>query len=516
MHPLHRIQPRRRAAVKHTMNDQRDFDVILNSRFPLVAVETHEETRLVTMVERVANIRSNALFTWTLTDGLRRRNHPDLNAVRGPIPETQELEGCLRHIYATPQNGIYVLLDVHHYLKEPIVQRLIKSTALEYQKCARTIVVVGHKLELPDDLLRMCARFEFALPDANAIRVLIKEEAQRLFAKENMWGKLRGQQEAVDALVQNLVGVPMEDACRLIRQAIQDDGAITMDDLSALLSAKHKLLGTEGVLSMELETAKFSDVAGLANLKRWLEQRKAAFIGDAAQMGLDTPKGVMLLGVQGGGKSLAAKSVAGAWGVPLMRLDFAAVYNKWLGETERNLRDALKNAEAMAPCVLWIDEIEKGIATGDGDGGESRRILGTLLTWMAERKSKVFLVATANDIERLPPELVRKGRLDEIFFVDLPAAATRAEIFRLHLAKRKQDPDKFDLHALAAAAEEFSGAEIEQVIVAGLYESVARKQLLTTAILAEELGRTRPLSVVMAEKIEYLRQWAAGRTVAAG
>jgi SpoVK/Ycf46/Vps4 family AAA+-type ATPase len=289
-----------------------------------------------------------------------------------------------------------------------------------------------------------------------------------------------------------------------------------MEDLGGLLRAKHKLLGTEGVLSMELETARFSDVAGLAHLKRWLEQRKAAFLGDAAAMGLDTPKGIMLLGVQGGGKSLAAKAVAGAWGVALMRLDFAAVYNKWLGETERNLRDALKNAEAMAPCVLWIDEIEKGIATGDGDGGESRRILGTLLTWMAERKSKVFMVATANDIERLPPELVRKGRLDEIFFVDLPDDVTRAEIFGLHLAKRKQDPAKFDLAKLAVDADGFSGAEIEQAIVSALYEGYARKQSLSTAIIAEELARTRPLSVVMAEKVAYLRAWAAERTVPAG
>ncbi len=498
------------------MNDQRDFEVIINSRFPLVAVETHEETRLTALLERVANVRNQALFIWTATDGLRRQNHADLNAVRGAIPETRELPSCLRHIYATPQNGIYALLDVHHYLKEPIVQRLIKSTALEYHKCARTIVVVGHKLDLPDDLLRMCARFEFSLPDANAIRALVKEEAQRLFASENMRGTLRGQQEAADLLVQHLVGVPVEDARRLVRQAILDDGAITMTDLQGVLRTKHQLLGSEGVLSMELETTKFSDVAGLVHLKRWLDQRKAVFLGDAAALGLDAPKGLMLLGVQGGGKSLAAKAVAGAWGVPLMRLDFAAVYNKWLGETERNLRDALKNAEAMAPCVLWIDEIEKGIAAGDGDGGESRRILGTLLTWMAERKSKVFLVATANDIERLPPELVRKGRLDEIFFVDLPDAATRAEIFRLHLNKRNQDAEKFELATLASGADGFSGAEIEQAIVSALYESFARKQRLSTELVSEELARTRPLSVVMAEKIAYLRQWASDRTVPAG
>jgi SpoVK/Ycf46/Vps4 family AAA+-type ATPase len=220
--------------------------------------------------------------------------------------------------------------------------------------------------------------------------------------------------------------------------------------------------------------------------------------------------------VQGSGKSLAAKAVAGSWNVPLLRLDFATLYNKYYGETERNLRQALKAAEAMAPCVLWIDEIEKGLAVDDGaDGGLSRRVLGTLLTWMAERDARVFLAATANDVSRLPPELLRKGRFDEIFFVDLPDAPTREEIFRIHLGRRKLAPEAFDVRALAAAADGFSGAEIEQAVVAAGYEAHAAKRPLDTALVAEELARTRPLSVVMAERVAELRAWAAGRTVPA-
>jgi SpoVK/Ycf46/Vps4 family AAA+-type ATPase len=321
--------------------------------------------------------------------------------------------------------------------------------------------------------------------------------------------------EAVTLISQHLVGLCTEDASRIVRQCLTDDGQITIEDVARVLKAKQDKLGTNGVVQMELGNTQLADVAGLANLKRWLLQRRAAFIGDAAAMGLDPPKGMLLLGVQGGGKSLAAKAVAGAWHLPLLRLDFGTLYDKWLGETERKLREALKFADSMAPCVLWMDEIEKGIATGASDGGESRRLLGTLLTWMSERQSKVFMVATANDIENLPPELIRKGRFDEIFFVDLPDAATRAEIFKLHLARRKLDPAKFDLAKLAEAAKGFSGAEIEQAIVSGLYEAHATGKPLNTVHVLTETVRTRPLSVVMAEKIAALRAWAATRTVSA-
>jgi SpoVK/Ycf46/Vps4 family AAA+-type ATPase len=264
-----------------------------------------------------------------------------------------------------------------------------------------------------------------------------------------------------------------------------------------------------------MDRVSMDDVAGLVRLKTWLQQRRTVFLAPEAPPGLDAPKGLLLLGVQGGGKSLAAKAVAGAWHVPLLRLDFGVLYNKYYGETERNLRQALKTAAVMAPCVLWIDEIEKGLAVDDNEGGPSKRVLGTLLTWMAEREEKVFLVATANDITALPPELLRKGRFDEIFFVDLPDHEVRTAIFSIHLRKRDQDAGGFDLEALAIASEGFSGAEIEQAVVSALYTAHARNESLSSAHIQEEIANTRPLSVLMAEKIAYLRAWASERTVPA-
>ncbi len=308
-----------------------------------------------------------------------------------------------------------------------------------------------------------------------------------------------------------------DDAQPLIRQALRDDNGITLDDIHRVLRTKRESLADGGLLDFEIDSGSFADVGGLKSLKRWLELRRPALTGDAAKLGVEAPKGVLLLGVQGAGKSLAAKAIAGSWGLPLMRLDFAMLYNKFHGETERNLRQALKQAEAMAPCVLWIDEIEKGLASDSAasDGGVSRRVLGTLLTWMAERRSRTFLVATSNDVSQLPPELLRKGRMDEIFFVDLPDQAVREDIFRIHLKKRKHDPAQFEVSKLASAADGFSGAEIEQSVVAAIYEALAEKAPLASAHVLSEIGRTRPLSVVMAEKVAELREWAAGRTVRA-
>ena len=279
--------------------------------------------------------------------------------------------------------------------------------------------------------------------------------------------------------------------------------------------AKYELLGQDGVLSFEYETASFNQVGGLAALKQWLSIRREAFLADESELTLDRPKGILLVGIQGSGKSLAAKAVAGVWHVPLLRLDFGTLYNKFFGETEKNIRKALELAEVMAPCVLWVDEIEKGISTGDSDSGTSQRVLATLLTWMAENRNPVFIVATANDIKSLPPELIRKGRLDEIFFVDLPAPSTRAEIYRIHLEKRESDPAAFDLMELADRSVGFSGAEIEQVVVSGLYRSMAQKQALSQTMLLEEITQTRPLSVVMADEISQLQAWAKDRTVPA-
>ena len=332
------------------------------------------------------------------------------------------------------------------------------------------------------------------------------------------WGSEHGHREvqttnkAIELLVRNLAGLTATDARRLALKAINDNGVISESDFPAVMRAKYELLGRDSLLSFEFETAQFAEIGGMRRLRAWLEVRKS-FFRDDVPPNLDPPRGVLLLGVQGCGKSLAAKAAAGIFGVPLLRLDFSVLYSKYYGETERNLTKALETAETMAPCVLWLDEIEKGLSTGDDDDGLSRRVLGILLTWMAERRKPVFTVATANDILRLPPEMVRKGRFDEIFFVDLPSAQIRRDVLCIHLRKRSLDPAHFDLDALTNATEGFSGSEIEQAIVSSMYTAHANSRSLTQADLLAEIQQTRPLSVLMAEKVSEIRDWASSRTV---
>jgi SpoVK/Ycf46/Vps4 family AAA+-type ATPase len=356
------------------------------------------------------------------------------------------------------------------------------------------------------------ARFKLKLPGPDTLRAWLNDEA-RQWARQNPGRRVRTDDQTLKSLVAQLNGLTEIDARRLIRSAIHDDGAITESDFPPLLKAKYDLLDQGGVLAFELDTARFTDIGGLRTLRGWLERRKTAFV--EPQPALDPPRGILLVGVQGAGKSLAAKAVAGLWRLPLLRLDFGVLYNKFFGETERNLREALRTAESMSPCVLWVDEIEKGIASGDYDSGTSKRVLGTLLTWLAERSRPVFLVATANRIDALPPELIRKGRLDEIFFVDLPDTETRAQIFSIHLRKRGQQTSDFDLGELARCSDGFSGAEIEQAVVAGLYKAREQQRPLDGEHLLGELRETRPLSVVMSEHLTALRHWARDRTVPA-
>ena len=488
------------------MPDLHDLELLLRSDTPLLLIESLEEPRLVELTARLALRINEPAFCWTLTDGLRRL---DID-----FPAQRQLSAppdLLRHIRVTPQRGVYLLLDFHPFLADPLHVRLIKEIAQGYGELRRGLIFASHALEIPPEVRHLSARFRLRLPDRNRILALIREEAQAW--QHAVKGRaFRANREAIEQLSRNLLGVTESDARRLIRTAIRNDGAITAEDVKEVARAKYELLAPDGAVSFEYDTATFADIAGLDNLKAWLERRRGGFLGTTTA---DPPKGILLLGVQGGGKSLAAKAVAGRFGVPLLRLDFGALYDKYYGETEKNLRRVLETAEVMAPCVLWMDEIEKGIASGGDTDGVGQRVLGTLLTWMAERRSAVFLVATANDISRLPPELIRKGRLDEVFFVDLPTAEVRARIFEIHLKRRGLGPADFDLPLLAEASEGFSGAGIEQVVVSAVYAAESDETPVATATLLTELQRTQPLSVVMAEQIAGLREWALGRTVPA-
>jgi len=447
------------------------------------------------------------LFRWTITDGLQR-----IDISLEPQSLNSQPTDVLKHIRAVSKPGIYVLLDFHPFLEDPVHVRLIKDICIQYRNVPRQLILMSHKISMPHELETFSARFDMDLPSEEE-RARIVKRAVNDYGKDHPGSRVQVDRKAHSLLLQNLAGLTYSDTERLARNAIYVDGAITKSDLPGVMQAKYELLNRGGALQFEYDTARFSDVGGLARLKKWLTQRRPAFERDSTASHLDAPKGILLLGIQGCGKSLAAKATSGIFGVPLLRLDFGAIYDKYHGETERKLRESLKTADVMSPCVLWIDEIEKGIAGRGGETGTTQRVLGTFLTWMAERKSQVFIVATANDISTLPPELVRKGRFDEIFFVDLPGPKIRAAILAIHLTNRKQALGDFDIDGLAKAMNGFSGAEVEQAVVSALYAAHAKNLPLATEHILEEIGQTRPLSVVMREKIATMRDWAAGRTV---
>ncbi|MCD8523706.1 MAG: AAA family ATPase [Saccharospirillaceae bacterium] len=490
------------------MQDLHDLSLLLERQVPLLLLESHEEARALEMLTRLAIRRGLALQQWTLSDGLRRLGFGEDVAAADSTQPTD----ALRIVREREQGGLFVFCDLHPFLEEPLVVRLLKDIALQHERYGKTVVLLSHRLQAPPELQRLAVSFSLQLPDDSQLLALVKEEAQR-YAKLS-GRKVRSDNDTLQQLVANLKGLTFSDARRLVRGAIVDDGAITQDDVPAVSRAKMALLDMDGVMSFEYDTARFSDVAGLEVMKTWLAQRQKAFMTAERKL---RPRGMLLFGVQGSGKSLAAKAVAGSWGLPLLRLDFGTLYNKFFGETERNLREALKLAETMSPCVVWIDEIEKGLGQDSNDAGVSQRILGTLLTWLAEHDAQVFVVATANNIHALPPELLRKGRLDELFFVDLPKTEIRAEILRLHMQKRGLDPQRFELTTLAENSEGFSGAELEQAVVSAWHAASSDHSGpgLSTDTLLQEIRRTRPLSVVMAEPMQALRQWAASRAVAA-
>lgn len=494
------------------MHNQRDLELILRSRVPIVVIETQDESRLINLLMAIAIARASEeylpLFRWTVTDGLQR-----LDISLEPQLHNSDPAEVLKHIRAVSKPGIYVLLDFHPYLENPVNVRLLKDICIRFKKVPRQLVLVSHEVKLPRELTSFSAKFDLALPTAEERKKIVKRVATE-YADENLGLRVQVDAKAYGLLIKNLAGLPVRDTEQLARNAIFHDGAISKSDIPSMMEAKYELLNRSGILQFEYDTAKFSDVGGLEKLKHWLSQRKPAFMNKADAKHLDSPKGVLLIGVQGCGKSLAAKATAGIFGLPLLRLDFANLYDKYHGETERNLRESLKTADVMSPCVLWIDEIEKGLAGRGGETGTTQRVLGSFLTWMSQKDSQVFVVATANDISALPPELVRKGRFDEIFFVDLPNSAIRELIAEIHLQNRGQDAGTFDTAQIATATKGFSGAEIEQAVVSALYAAHAQDESLTTAHVLAEIERTKPLSVVMAERIAILRRWAEGRTVA--
>lgn len=517
------------------MSDLHDLNLLINRNVALIVVETPEETRLLEVVKQAGKQRFKPVFCWSITQKIRRLDlsladdndfdnsgfknsgfkNPDDKTLADKNPD-DEVEAALAAISRYPTASLFILCDLHPYLEDqPKVIRWLKDIALQPPSCRHTLILLSHQLTLPPELKPFSAHLNIRLPTDAQLQQWIRDAANR-WSEANQGQKVKASQPLLDRLITQLRGLPAESAQRLLQQIIDNDGAITETDLSTIQQQKFKLLNEGGVLQFTYDTTSFAEVAGLSRLKNWLQQRQKRWQQPADNVGaLDYPKGILLLGVQGAGKSLAAKAIAGLWQVSLLKLDIGSLYNKYIGETERNLRDSIELAESLAPCVLWLDELEKGLHEDSDQQALSRRLLATLLTWLAEKKTAVFVVATCNDVQQLPAELIRKGRFDEIFFVDLPSAEIRAQIFQIHLHKRQQNPQHFDLPALAMACPQFSGAEIEQVVVAGLYSAEAQQTPLTQSHLLTEISQTQPLAVVRAESIAQLRHWAKDRTVPA-
>jgi SpoVK/Ycf46/Vps4 family AAA+-type ATPase len=487
--------------------DHHEISLLLRSRTPILMLETHEEIRALDLIKDIAINMDLPIFKWSVATGLQR-----IDLSMDPQAFLKDPTKVLEHINSAKLEAVYVLLDFHPYLEDAVIVRHLKEVAMGIHQQRSRLVMISHKLEAPPEIRKLAIDYELSMPDDAAIQEIIRAEASA-YARQNADARVTGDKKVFEQLVNNLRGLTFRDARTLAHRAIFDDGAITESDLPEVMKAKYDLLSNDGLLSFEFETSSFSDLAGMGRLKTWLHQREKFFHQKVDMPGMDTPRGILLLGVQGCGKSMAAKAVAGVWGVPLLRLDFGSIYNKYIGESESNIREALNTAEVMAPCVLWIDELEKGISISEHDSGTSQRILGTLLTWMAENNSPVFIVATSNDIQQLPPELIRKGRLDEVFFVDLPSADVREAILRIHAKKRGLDTASLDLEQLARLTDGFSGSEIEQLVVSAIYAAHAVDGIVDMDLMASEIRQTQPLSVLMGEKIAALRSWAEGRTV---
>lgn len=507
-----------------------DFKTLARSLHPLITIETVEEERTEALLFAAAVELRQPLFDWSVTHGLCRvETAPSARVAAGPrgtavpgratgtapvfIYGTTDPLGVLRHIETLTLTALFHVKDFGPHLTSPAVTRAFRDVMRRFAVTRSTIVLTGQVLKLPDELASIAVPLHLSLPDEQELAGMVRTLVSSLRARDRVTVSLTPDDER--AFVRALTGLTLNQARQTLAYAALEDGKLDATDIGTLVRRKVEVVRESGLLEYFPVEDNTHELGGFASLKRWLERVQVGFSDEAQALNLRPPRGVLIVGVQGCGKSLSAKVIARSWRLPLLKLDAGSLYDKFIGESEKNLRRALSLAESMAPVVLWIDEIEKGFSTSDSDsdGGVSKRLLGGFLSWLQERRSQVFVVAVANDILALAPELLRKGRFDEIFFVDLPNQPEREAIVRIHLALRRQDPAKFDLTALGLATEGFSGAELEQAVVSALYRALHRKVDLDTSLLVEEIEGTVPLSVSRREDLEAVRVMARDRFV---
>ncbi len=504
----------------------RKIQTLVMAYHPLIVVETIEEDRVQSLLRQATQEMQTSLFEWSIIQGLVRSpgtfDAPWINecappGANKPVPveNTHEPEGLLSHLLDTGQKAIYLLKDFAPHLDDAAIARQFREALQFFSQTRSAIVITGDAIELPREIAHDAVFYDLPLPGRDELYQVVSEVVRNLKAKNRIQVSI--QKHEVPILVQSLMGMTLKQARQVVAYAALEDGEISVNDVSKILHRKSQVIHEDGLLDYLPVEENSAELGGFAGLKDWLQRAKVGFSPQAKQFNLKPPKGVLIVGIQGCGKSLAAKAIAREWRMPLLKLDAGKLYDKYIGESEKNFHRAIKLAGTMAPTVLWIDEIEKslGMSSGDSDGGLSRRLFGSFLTWLQEKSQDVFVVATANNLSIIPPELLRKGRFDEIFFVDLPDDAERETILRIHLKLRNQTPQSFDMNALILATEGFSGAEIEQAVISGLYRALYLKQPPSTDLLITEIKATVPLSVSRREDLEELRAIAQERFVSA-
>ncbi len=484
------------------------IDERVRARYTLLYVVTWEEVRARHLLTRVAEKQKKRLVEWSITDGLR--------TVSGDMRDTQRERNVLKMLNTILQSSeaaLYVLKDFHTYLETPEIIRQIRDLSYALKNTRKTIVFLSPTLKIPTELEKAMTIVDLPLPTEAELQNLLEEKLSGAAVSRQFRVNLNEGER--DALVKAARGLTLMEAENAYARAIVRDNVLDGKDIQAVIEEKRQIIRKSGLLEYCDVEESMKHVGGMEVLKEWLRKRVRAFTPQAREYGLPAPRGMLLLGVQGCGKSLVAKGVASSWRFPLLRMDMSRIFQGYIGSSEENMRRALHMAEALAPVVLWVDEIEKALSGAEGSGstdaGTTSRVIGQFLTWMQERSAPVFVVATANKVEGLPPELLRKGRLDEIFFVDLPRGRERAEIFHIHLKKRQRVPEEYDLHTFVRASKGFSGAEIEQAIISALHDSFFENRALQNQDVLRALQETVPLSVTMRESIAALRDWAHDR-----
>ncbi len=485
---------------------QDELRILLQAQYPLIYLVTSEEERAEQTIAAIAHDQaSRNVFLWTLTHGVVEYGQPRRVAQHNTVSPQSAIEWVMRH--AGP--GIYIFKDLHPFADSPEVTRWLRDAIASFKGTQKSIILMSPVQQVPIELEKEVVMLDFPLPAITELDQVLSEHLEQFHLR-------RFGQDGREKLLKATLGLTQDEAQKVYRKAYVTAGQLTEAQVPIVLSEKKQLIRRNGILEFIEDDESIESVGGLEELKHWLRQRSDAFTERARIYGLPQPKGMLILGVPGCGKSLIAKTTSRLWGLPLLRLDMGRVYDgSTVGKSEANLRNALKTAESISPAILFIDELDKAFAgsagSADSDGGTSSRIFGSFLTWMQEKKSPVFVMATANRLERLPGEFLRKGRFDEIFFVDLPTQEERQAIFDIHLSKRRQDITRFDLDQLSSVAEGFSGAEIEQAIVAAMYEAFAQDREFTQLDIIAAVKSTLPLSKTMNEQVTALRDWARQR-----